>query len=291
MKIGFIGVGVMGASIVKHLLKAGHEVTIYTRTKDKAQGVLNEGAMWADSSKELAPGKDVILTMVGLPTDVQEIYFGENGLLHHADERTILIDLTTSTPSLAEEIEKKGKERRIYTLDAPVSGGDIGARNGTLSLMVGGERQVFEAMRELLESFSSTIVYQGAAGSGQHTKMCNQILGVNNLIGVCEAITYAIAAKLNVKSVLQSISTGAAGSWAMENLGPKIIATDYDPGFFVKHMLKDLTIAQTECERMGLTLPGLLVARKMFAQLVEKGYGDDGTQVLAKHYEEAFLRK
>lgn len=290
MKIGFIGIGVMGASIVKHLLAAGHDVTVYTRTKEKAEAVLKEGAVWASSPNELAPEKAVIFTMVGLPADVQDVYFGDGGIIANATEGTVLIDLTTSTPSLAIEIEQAAKAHQLYSLDAPVSGGDIGAKNGTLSLMVGGELAIFEQVQNLLVTFSSTIVYQGAAGSGQHTKMCNQILGVNNLMGVCESIAYAMAANLNVENVLKSIATGAAGSWSMTNLGPKIIAGDYEPGFFAKHMLKDLTIAEKECEAMGLKLPGLQVAKALFEQLVEKGYGDYGTQVLAKHYATA-LRK
>lgn len=291
MKIGFIGVGVMGASIVKHLLAAGHDVTVFTRTKEKAQAVLNAGAIWADSPKELAFHKKVIFTMVGLPEDVKEVYFGANGLLENAEEGTVLIDLTTSTPSLAQEIAQEAKKRRLHSLDAPVSGGDIGARNGTLSLMVGGDEAIFDEIKGLLEIFSSTIVYQGEAGNGQHTKMCNQILGVNNLIGVCESIAYAIAANLNVENVFKSIATGAAGSWSMTNLGPKIIASDYDPGFFAKHMLKDLTIAQKECEKMNLQLPGLQVAKELFEQLVENGYGNFGTQILAKHYIQNFIHK
>lgn len=291
MRIGFIGIGVMGASIVQHLLRAGHEMTVYTRTKEKAKDVLEQGAIWASSPKELARNKDIIFTMVGLPNDVRDIYFGENGLLEHADQGTVLIDMTTSTPSLAKEIDQHAKSKYLHSLDVPVSGGDIGAQNGTLSLMVGGEESTFKVVRNLLEIFSSTIVYQGTAGSGQHAKMCNQILAVNNLIGVCESIAYAMAANLNVENVLKSIATGAAGSWAMTNLGPKIIAADYNPGFFVKHMLKDLTIAQAECESMRLTLPGLQVAKELFEQIVENGYGNLGTQALAKHYVESYLQK
>lgn len=291
MRIGFIGIGVMGASIVKHLLAAGHEVTVYTRTKEKAQEVLQLGAWWADSPKQLAREKDVVFTMVGLPEDVREIYFGVNGVLENASEGTILVDLTTSTPTLAKEIESEAKARHLHSLDAPVSGGDIGAQNGTLSLMVGGDADIFEKMYGLFKVFSKTIIYQGEAGSGQHTKMCNQILGVNNLIGVCESISYAIASNLKVENVLKSIATGAAGSWSMSNLGPKIIEADYDPGFFAKHMLKDLTIAQEECERMGLKLPGLLLAKDLFETLVENGYGDFGTQILAKHYMESMMNK
>lgn len=284
MKIGFIGIGVMGRSIVKHLLNGGHEVTIHTRTKEKAQEIISLGAIWSDSIAQLSKNKEIIFTMVGMPQDVREVYFGQNGIIENADKGTILIDLTTSQPSLAIEIAMAAANRKLHSLDAPVSGGDIGAQNGTLSLMIGGEKQIVDKVEAILQLFSALIVHQGEAGSGQHTKMCNQILGVNNLIGVCESIAYAIAAGLEVEKVLKSIASGAAGSWSMTNLGPKILAGDFKPGFFVKHMLKDLQIAVVECKRMNIQLPGLQLAHDLFKQLAAKGLGEEGTQVLAKHY-------
>ena len=290
MNIGFIGTGVMGNSIVSHLLAAGYNLTIYSRTREKAQNLLEQGAHWANSPKELASGQQIIFTMVGMPQDVHNIYFGNNGLIANVEKGTVLVDMTTSNPSLAQEIYEEATKRQVHSLDVPVSGGDIGARNGTLSLMVGGDEDVFLSIQDVLSTFAETIVYQGKAGSGQHTKMCNQILGVNNLIGVCESIAYALAANLNVENVLKSIATGAAGSWSMTNLGPKIIAADFNPGFFVKHMLKDLNIAQKECLNLGIHLPGLKKALELFTQLEEKGYGDYGTQVLAKYYIESLKK-
>lgn len=284
MKIAFIGTGVMGNSIIKHLLNAGHEVTIFTRTKSKALNLISLGAIWVDKVEEAVKNQELVFTMVGMPQDVREIYFGETGIIQNADEHTILIDMTTSNPSLAEEIFDAAKVNNLYSIDAPVSGGDVGAKNGTLSLMIGGEKHILEKVSPVLETFSSTIVYQGEAGSGQHAKMCNQILVANNLIGVCESLAYAVKTGLKVEDVLKSVATGAAGSWALSNLGPRIIHSDFEPGFYVKHMLKDLKIALTEAEKVELNLPGLRLAHDMFQQLEIEGFGEKGTQVLMKYY-------
>jgi len=284
MRIAFIGTGVMGNSIIKHLLKAGHDVTIFTRTKSKALNLISSGAKWVNTVKEAVQNQEIVFTMVGMPQDVKEIYFGPHGIIQNANEQTVLIDMTTSNPSIAEEIFDTAKEFSLYSIDAPVSGGDIGAQNGTLSLMVGGEKHILEKVFPVLETFSNTIVYQGKAGSGQHAKMCNQILVASNLIGVCESLAYAAKMGLKVEDVLKSVATGAAGSWSLSNLGPRIINSDFEPGFYVKHMLKDLKIALAEAEKAELTLPGLRLAHDMFQQLESEGFGEKGTQVLMKYY-------
>lgn len=284
-KIAFIGTGVMGLSIVKHLLKAGYEVTVYNRTKEKADPLIELGALWADSPAIASEKKDIIFTMVGFPKDVEEVYFGEEGIFKTAKEGSIVVDMTTSQPSLAQKIYEAAKERGIKSLDAPVSGGDIGARNGTLSIMVGGDEAVFHEMLPIFQLFGSNIVYHGQAGSGQHAKMCNQLLVATNMIGVCECIAYGIKAGLDLDKVLESVSTGAASSWALTNLGPRILKGNLDPGFYIKHFIKDMKIALDEAEKMGLDLPGLKLAKEMYELLQEKGYGDYGTQALIKYYD------
>ncbi|MED3661923.1 NAD(P)-dependent oxidoreductase [Ureibacillus terrenus] len=283
-KIAFIGTGVMGSGIVKHLLNAGFEVTVYNRTKAKANPLLELGAEWADTPALAAENQDIIFTMVGFPKDVEEVYFGDKGIFKTAKENSVVIDMTTSKPSLAKKIYETAKEKGIKSLDAPVSGGDIGARNGTLSIMVGGDEQVFHEMLPIFELFGSNIVYHGEAGAGQHAKMCNQLLVTTNMIGVCECIAYGIKAGLDLEKVLRSVSTGAAGSWSLTNLGPRILKGDLDPGFYIKHFIKDMKIALEEAERMGLDLPGLKLAKEMYETLQERGYGDYGTQALIKYY-------
>lgn len=282
--VGFIGIGVMGSSIVKHLLNAGYEVTVYSRTKSKAQSLIELGAIWASTPAEAAKNKAVVFTMVGFPSDVEEVYFGEDGIFQTAKEGAILIDMTTSEPTLAKKISQSASEKGIHAIDAPVSGGDIGARNGTLSIMVGGDEAAFESVLPLLSTFGSNIVYQGGAGSGQHTKMCNQLLITTNMIGVCESIAYGLRAGLDMERVFESISTGAAGSWSLSNLGPRMLKGDLEPGFYIKHFLKDMKIAIDEAERMDLDLPGLKLSKELYSALLEKGYGDNGTQALIKYY-------
>lgn len=285
MKLGFIGTGVMGNSLVKHLLDNHHNVAIYTRTAKKAENLVESGAKLLESPKQVAQHADIIFTMVGYPKDVEEIYFGEDGLLESAKENAVLIDLTTSQPKLAQKIFQQATEKGVHTLDAPVSGGDIGAQKGTLSIMVGGEQPTFISVLPLLELFGENIIYQGPAGSGQHTKMCNQINIASNMIGVCESLIYAKKAGLDPEAVLRSISTGAAGSWSLSNLAPRMIAEDFQPGFYIKHFIKDMKIAAEEAEAWGLDLPGLRLSLSMYESLAEQGYGDNGTQTLIKYFD------
>lgn len=284
MKVGFIGTGVMGNSLVKHLLNAGHEVAIYTRTVKKAENLVGLGAQLMESPRQVAGQSDTVFTMVGLPSDVEQVYFGEDGILAGARDGLVMVDLTTSKPKLAQRIYAAALEKGVKSLDAPVSGGDIGAQNGTLSIMVGGDERVFSDALPLLELLGQNIVYQGAAGAGQHTKMCNQITIASNMIGVCESLIYAEKAGLDPEQVLRSISAGAAGSWSLSNLAPRIIKEDFEPGFYIKHFIKDMKIAVEEADLMGLQLPGLRQSLSMYESLAQKGYGDHGTQALIKYY-------
>ena len=284
-KIGFIGTGVMGASIVKHLLHAGHEVTVYTRTKSKADALVAQGAKWAETPANATEGQQIVFTMVGYPKDVEEVYCGTNGIFSVAQPGTIVVDMTTSEPTLAKKLYEKANEIGIHSLDAPVSGGDIGAQNGTLSLMVGGDEAIFEQMKPIFEVFGKNIVFQGAAGAGQHTKMCNQIAIASGMIGVCESMVYGLKAGLTMDEVLRSITAGAAGSWSLTNLAPRMLNGDLDPGFYIKHIIKDMKIALDEAERMNIQLPGLSLAKSMYDKLLEEGYGDNGTQALIKYYQ------
>lgn len=283
-KIGFIGTGVMGASIVKHLLHAGHDVTVYTRTKSKAEALLDLGAKWAQTPAEATKGQELIFTMVGYPKDVEEVYMGQGGIFSAAEKGTVVIDMTTSEPTLAKKLDEEATKLGIHSLDAPVSGGDIGAQNGTLSLMVGGNQEIFEQLKPIFEVFGQNIVYQGQAGSGQHTKMCNQIVIASGMIGVCESMAYGLNAGLKMEDVLKSITAGAASSWSLTNLAPRMLKEDLAPGFYIKHIIKDMKIALDEAEHMNLQLPGLNLAKSMYDQLLEEGYGENGTQALLKYY-------
>lgn len=280
--VGFIGTGVMGKSMAGHLMNAGYPVHVYTRTKEKAEDLLQRGAHWADTPKEIAKNCDVIITMVGYPKDVEEIYLGAEGLVAHAKEGSYLIDMTTSSPQLAQKIERTAAERNIAALDAPVSGGDIGARDAKLSIMVGGDESAFHAIEPIFTKMGTNVVYQGKAGSGQHTKMCNQIAIASGMIGVCEAILYAEKAGLDPETVLKSIESGAAGSWSLSNLAPRMLKRDFAPGFYVKHFIKDMTIALNSAEEMGLMTPGLTLAKKLYDELAEMGDENSGTHALYK---------
>ncbi|MFS0778827.1 NAD(P)-dependent oxidoreductase [Neobacillus sp. 3P2-tot-E-2] len=282
--IGFIGTGVMGKSMAGHLMAAGYQVFVYSRTKEKAGDLLEQGAEWGETPQEVASKANVIFTMVGYPSDVEEIYLGENGLVHHAKPGSYLIDMTTSAPSLAVKIYKAAKERDIHSIDAPVSGGDVGAKEAKLSIMVGGEEEDVEAVRPLLNLMGTNIIYQGRAGAGQHTKMCNQIAIASNMIGVCEAIVYAEKAGLNPDSVLKSITTGAAGSWSLTNLAPRMLNGNFEPGFYIKHFIKDMKIALDEAENMEMKVPGLALAKTLYDQLAEMGEENSGTQALYKYW-------
>ncbi|WP_439951379.1 NAD(P)-dependent oxidoreductase [Neobacillus soli] len=282
--IGFIGTGVMGKSMAEHLLNAGYTIVVYSRTKEKAADLLRKGAEWADTPREVAERATVSFTMVGYPTDVEEVYFGENGLIQNGREGSYLIDMTTSAPSLAVKIYEQAKKRGIQAIDAPVSGGDVGAKEAKLSIMVGGEQKAYEEIRPILEQLGTNIVYQGKPGAGQHTKMCNQIAIASNMIGVCEAIIYAEKAGLDPEIVLKSITTGAAGSWSLSNLAPRMLNGNFEPGFYIKHFIKDMKIALDEAERMGMDAPGLALAKSLYIQLAEKGEENSGTQALYKYW-------
>ncbi|WP_064093288.1 NAD(P)-dependent oxidoreductase [Rossellomorea aquimaris] len=284
--IGFIGTGVMGKSMVRHLLLGGYEVVIYNRTKKKAEDLLKEGANWGSTPKDVAERSHIIITMVGYPSDVENLYLGEEGIIHNCKTGCILIDMTTSSPTLARKIHKIGSERGIFTLDAPVSGGDIGAREGKLSIMVGGELEQFEKVKPLLNLLGTNVIYQGESGAGQHTKMCNQITIASNMIGVSEALVYAKKSGLNPDTVLKSITSGAAGSWSLSNLVPRMIQEDFTPGFYVKHFIKDLKIALESAKEMGIKTPGLELALSMYEELALKGEENSGTQAIIKLLEE-----
>jgi 3-hydroxyisobutyrate dehydrogenase len=279
-KIGWIGTGVMGASMCGHLIAKGFSATVYNRTKERAKGLLDKGAKWADSPQAVAEASDVVFTIVGFPSDVRQVTLGEDGALAGCKKGNILVDMTTSEPSLAVEIADKAKAKGVHAVDAPVSGGDIGAREARLSIMIGGEEDVVESLRPCWEAMGKTIVRQGGPGAGQHTKMVNQTLIATNMIGVCEALLYAYRAGLNLETVMQSVGPGAAGSWSLANLGPRIINNNFDPGFFVEHFIKDMGIALDEAKRMGLALPGLALAHQLYIALKAQGHGRDGTHAL-----------
>lgn len=281
-KIAFIGTGVMGASMAGHLLSNEYPVTVYNRTRSKAEDLIGAGAVWKDSPFEAASGADVVITILGYPSDVESVYLGDKGILSALSEGAIAIDMTTSSPMLARKLAEQGTRRSIDVLDAPVSGGDIGAREARLSIMVGGEKTAFEKVSPLLGCMGANIVYQGMPGSGQHTKMCNQIAIAGGMVAIGEALKYAQSAGLSAETVLQSISAGAAGSWSMSNLVPRALGGDYSPGFFVKHFLKDMKIAIESAEEMGLALPGLELAKGLYQKLDDEGSGEEGTQALFK---------
>ncbi|AET67369.1 beta-hydroxyacid dehydrogenase, 3-hydroxyisobutyrate dehydrogenase [Desulfosporosinus orientis DSM 765] len=282
--IGFIGTGVMGRSMAAHLIRAGYQVAVYNRTKASAADLINMGAAWQDTIAELAAKSKVVITMVGYPKDVEEVYFGEKGILNHAKEGSYFIDMTTSSPDLAQRIYAKAKAKGMHALDAPVSGGDIGAKEARLAIMVGGDEGDFQEILPIFEIMGKNIVLQGNAGAGQHTKMCNQIAIASNMIGVCEAMAYAQKAGLKPETVLKSIETGAAASFSLSNLAPRMLANNYAPGFYVKHFIKDMTIALNSAKQMGLLTPGLELAKTLYEKLAENGEENSGTQALFKLY-------
>ena len=282
-RIGFIGLGIMGQSMAGHLLAAGHPLRVYNRSRAKAQALLDRGAVWCDTPGDVAEGSDVVITIVGYPADVEQVWLGADGILAHARD-ALLIDMTTSSPALAQRLAQEAARRGCRALDAPVSGGDIGAREARLSIMAGGEADAFAQALPVLQRLGKTIVHTGGPGTGQHTKMCNQLVIASTIMGVCEGLAYARSAGLGLDVVMQCISGGAAGSVQLNVMGPKIIKGDIAPGFMIEHFLKDLSIALAEAERMGLQLPGAAQARKLYAQLVEQGHGRDGTQALSLLY-------
>jgi 3-hydroxyisobutyrate dehydrogenase len=285
-KIAWIGTGVMGASMCGHLIAAGHDVVLYTRTREKAAPLLDRGARWMATPREAAAQSDVIFTMVGMPEDVRQVYLGADGILAGAKKGAIAVDMTSTSPSLAVEIDEAARAIGVATVDAPVSGGDIGARNATLSIMVGGDAETIARVRPLFELMGRSIVHQGRAGAGQHTKLCNQIVIAGTMIGVCESLLYGQRAGLNLDTMLQSISGGAASCWALTNLAPRVLKGDFEPGFFIDHFVKDMGIALEECRRMKLKLPGLTMVHALYQRAQQLGYGRKGTQALYRALEE-----
>lgn len=279
-RVGWIGTGVMGRWMCHHLMAKGYKAVVYNRSRDKLQPLLDEGATAADSPKAVAQNADVIFAIVGFPKDVREVFLGPEGALAGSKPGTILVDMTTSEPSLAREIAEAAKGRGVYAIDAPVSGGDVGAKNAALSIMIGGEPEVVDAVRPLFECMGKTIVHQGPAGAGQHTKMVNQILISGAMIGLCEALLYGHKAGLDLETVFKSVSTGAAGSKALEVLGPRILARNFEPGFYVEHFIKDMGIALAEAERMNIALPGLALVKQLYEAVRAQGYGRKGTHAL-----------
>lgn len=284
-KIGFIGVGIMGKSMVRNLMKAGFDLHIYARNKEKVEDVTAEGAVFHDSIKSCVAGCEAVITIVGFPKDVEEVYFEEGNILDSADAGAYLIDMTTTSPQIAEKIYAEGKKKGFHVLDAPVTGGDMGAKNGTLSILAGGDQEDYEACMPLFEAMGTNINYQGKAGCGQHCKLANQIMIAGTLSGVCEALTYAKAKGLDLNTVLNSVATGAAGSKQLDTFGPKIPEGNYDPGFFMKHFIKDMKLALIEANMSELNLGVLSQVLANYEELEAEGYGDLGTQALMKYYE------
>jgi 3-hydroxyisobutyrate dehydrogenase len=279
-RIGWIGTGVMGRWMCEHCVKKGFAATVYNRSKEKAQPLLDLGAKFAGKPKEVAAASDVVFAIVGYPKDVRQVFLGPDGALAGARPGTVLVDMTTSEPSLAKEIYDAAKAKGVHALDAPVSGGDVGAKNAALSIMIGGDKSVVDAVAPLFEAMGKTIVHQGLAGSGQNTKMVNQILIASTMISLCEGLLYAYKAGLDVETVLKSVSVGAAGSKCLDLYGPRILARNFEPGFYVEHFIKDMGIALAEAERMNLALPGLALAKQLYESVRATGYGRKGTQAL-----------
>lgn len=279
-KIGWVGTVVMGHSMCRNLMESGFQVSLYSRTQNKAADLIAAGANWCESPKAVAQASDVIFSIVGMPSDVREVFLSERGVLAGCQPGNIVVDMTTSEPQLAIELADAARGLGVHSVDAPVSGGDVGARTGTLSIMIGGDAEVVTALEPCWKAMGKTYVRQGEAGSGQHAKIVNQILVAAGMIGVCESLLYAQQSGLDLETVLQSVSSGAAGSWALSNLAPRIVSGNFDPGFFVEHFVKDLGIAMRESKRMSLTLPGLELACELYERVVARGDGQLGTHAL-----------
>lgn len=287
--IGFIGTGVMGKGMITNLIHANYTVNIYTRTKEKASSLVQIGAHWKDSIAELTKSSDVVITMIGTPADVEDVYFGEEGILKNANEGMFFIDMTTSKPSLAKKITEEALRKKGYALDAPVSGGETGANNGMLTIMVGGDEEAYNTMLPILSVLGEKIVLMGQAGSGQYAKMCNQIAMAANMIGVCESITCAKKSGMDTRHIIDTISTGSSSSWVMNNLAHQMMDGDYKPGFYVKHLIKDLTIAQETAKELDISTPSLDVSLSLFKQLADIGEENNGTRAIMKLYEESLI--
>ena len=279
-KIGWVGTGVMGRWMCQHVMDLGYTATIFTRTKSKADPLLKAGATWANSPAEVAENSDIIFTIVGFPEDVRQVYLGENGILITAKSGSIVVDMTTTEPSLAIEVHQVAQAQGVSSIDAPVSGGDVGAREARLAIMIGGDQEAVDAVHPLFEAMGQNIVYQGKAGSGQHTKMCNQITISGTMVGVCEALLYGAKAGLDLEIMLSTISKGAAGCWSLDNLAPRVLKRNFDPGFFVEHFIKDMGIALDEAKRMGISLPGLSLVHQLYLATQAQGHGRLGTHAL-----------
>ena len=279
-KIGWVGTGVMGRWMCQHVIDLGYQMTVYNRTKAKADPLVDAGAAWANSPQAVAENSDVIFTIVGFPDDVREVYFSENGILAGAKAGSIVVDMTTTEPSLALEIYQKGQAQGTSSIDAPVSGGDVGAREAKLAIMIGGDERAVQTVQPLFEAMGQNIVYQGGAGAGQHTKMCNQITIAGTMVGVCEALVYGAKAGLDLEVMLSTISKGAARCWSLDNLAPRVLKRDFDPGFFVEHFIKDMGIALAEAKQMNLSLPGLALVHQLYLAVQAQGHGRLGTQAL-----------
>ena len=279
-KIGWVGTGVMGRWMCQHIMDLGYSAMVYNRTQAKAQPLLDDGASWANSPSEVAAASDVIFSIVGFPPDVREVYLGDNGILKGTKSGSIIVDMTTTEPSLAQEIYEAANPQGVSSIDAPVSGGDVGAREARLSIMVGGDGDAVETVMPLFEAMGKNIVHQGGAGAGQHTKMCNQITIAGTMAGVCEALLYGYKAGLDLETMLSSISGGAAACWSLDNLAPRILQRNFDPGFFVEHFIKDMGIALDEAKKMNLSLPGLALVHQLYLAVQAQGHGRLGTQAL-----------
>jgi len=284
MKLGFIGTGVMGAAMAGHLLDSGHELFVYNRTKSKTEKLVEKGAIWCEDVKTVARKADVIFTIIGMPSDVEEVYLGENGLVDNANEGTILVDMTTSSPELAKKIYIAGKENGIYCIDAPVTGGDVGAKNATLTIFLGGDEEICSSIMDLFTILGKNIVFLGSAGNGQHGKMANQIAISGAVAGMVESLTYAKKAGIDLSKIQSSVSTGSGGSWQMSNMAPRAISGDFEPGFFIKHFIKDMKIAVQEAKHNGADLPILELVLSQYEKLENQGFENLGTQGLYKLY-------
>ena len=280
IKIGWVGTGVMGRWMCQHVMDLGYNATVFTRTKSKADPLLELGATWANSPAEVAANSDIVFTIVGFPEDVRQVYLGESGILTTAKSGSIVVDMTTTEPSLAIEIHQVAQAQDVSSIDAPVSGGDVEAREARLAIMIGGDQETVDAIHPLFEAMGQNIVYQGVAGSGQHTKMCNQITISGTMIGVCEALLYGAKAGLDLEIMLSTISKGAAGCWSLDNLAPRVLKRNFDPGFFVEHFIKDMGIALDEAKRMGISLPGLSLVHQLYLATQAQGHGRLGTHAL-----------
>ncbi|MEM7785763.1 MAG: NAD(P)-dependent oxidoreductase [Planctomycetota bacterium] len=279
-KVGWIGTGVMGQSMCHNLMNAGFAMSVFSRTRAKAESLIAEGAVWKDSPQDVAAASDVTFAIVGMPQDVEEVFLSPTGILAGSRPNNIVVDMTTSRPDLAKRIAQEAKKLDVFAIDAPVSGGDIGAKNGSLSIMIGGDLGAVESLSACWNAMGKKIVRQGESGAGQHAKVVNQILVGAGMIGVCESLLYAYRSGLDLETVLQSVSSGAAGSWALSHLAPRIIAGNFDPGFFVEHFVKDLGIALAESDKMNLDLPGLKLAHQLYEKVLENGQGKLGTHAL-----------